>query len=234
MIYAPLCLVLHELLRPTLGAFAMPVAAAVAGGIGAAFYGARQLALSASVIGTGCAALALAAAGPGVAIWALSLAAALVSVAVGLLVRFPHRCTAEVGVKVLAGLVTGAVAGALLLALELLAGVRLPAPAMLAFLVSVTGVLYVSVLVARPQRAISRGRFCDLSEGLVIAVIAVFAANGLVAFAGIFGIDDPGTLTGVLLRVSEQLPATVVAAMFAGAVAGGLLEVFEFDWVDRV
>jgi hypothetical protein len=233
MIYAPLCLVLHELLRPTQGAFAMPVAAAVAGGIGAAFYGARQLALSASVIGTGCAALALAVAGPGVAIWALSVATALVSVAVGLLVRFPHRCTAEVGVKVLAGLVTGAVAGALLLALELLASVRLPAPAMLAFLVSVTGVLYVSVLVARPQRAITRGRFCDLSEGLVIAVIAVIAANGLVAFAGIFGIDDPGTLTGALLRVSEQLPATVVAAMFAGAVAGGLLEVFEFDWVDR-
>ncbi len=234
MIYAPLYLVLAQLLTPTLGAFASMAAAAAAGGIGAAFYGARQLALTASLIGTGCAVFAMAISGPGVAPWMLSLAALVLSLGVGFLVRFPHRCTAEVGVKVSAGLGTGAVAAGLLLLVDQALGIHLPVPAVLAFLVSVTGVLYVSVLVARPVRRGGRGRFCDVSEGLTIAVIAVFAANGLAAFAGIFAVGDPGALTGVLLRVSEQLPAALVAAMFAGAVAGGLLEVFEFDWVDRV
>ncbi|NBC12386.1 MAG: hypothetical protein GVY09_03395 [Gammaproteobacteria bacterium] len=234
MIYTPLYLVLSELLAPALGAFAGMAAAAAAGGIGAAFYGARQLALMASLIGTGCAVVAMAITGPDVAPWILSLAAVLLSIAVGFLVRFPHRCTADVGVKVLAGLVTGAFAAGLLLAAEHFLGIRLPPPAILAFLVSVTGVLYVSVLVARPVRAGGRGRFCDVSEGLVIGVIAVVAANGLAAFAGIFAVGDPGALTEVLLRVTESLPAALLAAMFAGALAGGLLEVFEFDWVDRV
>lgn len=234
MIYAPLYLVLAELLTPALADYAGVAAAAAAGGIGAAFYGARQLALTASLIGTGCGIVAIAMTGPDVAPWALSLAAAVLSIAVGFLVRFPHRCTADVGVKVLAGLGTGAMSASLLLVAEHALGVQLPAPAVLAFLVSVTGVLYVSVLVVRPVRMGGRGRFCDLSEGLVIGVIAIVAANGLAAFAGIFAVGDPGALTSVLLRVTEQLPAALLAAMFAGAVAGGLLEVFEFDWVDRV
>jgi len=172
--------------------------------------------------------------GPNVSPWLLSLAALVVSLAVGFLVRFPCRCTANVGLKVAAGLSMGALAGGLLLTADLLAGVRLPAPAAVAFLVSVTGVLYVSVLLARPARPTQRGRFCDLNEGLIIAIIAAVAANGLTAFAGIFAIGEASVLTMPLLRASELLPAALLAAMFAGAVAGGLLEVFEFDWVDRV
>jgi hypothetical protein len=178
--------------------------------------------------------VALATAVADVSPWTVSLAAGSLSIAAGLLVRFPSRCTAEVGTKVLAGSATGATAGGLLLVAEQLAGLRLPAPATLAFLVSVTGVLYVSVLNARPVRTLGRGRYCDISEGLVIAVIAVVAANGLLAFAGVFSVEDPGALTGALLRVTQELPPTLLAAMFAGAVAGGLLELFEFDWVDRV
>jgi hypothetical protein len=233
MIYAPLYLVLNELLKPSLGAFAGLAAAGVAGGIGAAFYGARQLALMASVIGTGCAVVAMGAAGPGVAPWVLSFSAVVVSMAVGFMVRFPHRCTADVGVKVVAGLSMGALTGGLLLLAQALVGLKLPVAAAVAFLVSVTGVLYVSVLVMRPVRQTQRGRFCDVNEGLIIAIIAVVAANSLTAFAGIFAVDEAGALTAPLLRVTEQLPAAVLAAMFAGAVAGGLLELFEFDWVDR-
>ncbi|WP_295543545.1 hypothetical protein [uncultured Thiohalocapsa sp.] len=234
MIYTPLYLVLRELLAPALDGFAGVAAAAAAGGIGAVFYGARQLALTASVIGTGCAVVAMAIAGADVGPWRLSLAAALLSLAVGFLVQFPHRCTADVGIKALAGLATGAFSAALLLAAEHWLAIRLPPAADTAFLVSVTGVLYVSVLVARPVRVRGRGRFCNVSEGLVIAVIAVAAANGLAAFAGIFAVADTGALTNALLRVTGVLPAALVAAMFAGAVAGGLLELFEFDWVDRV
>lgn len=234
MIYAPLYLVLNELLSAPLGVLAGPAAAGIAGGIGAAFYGARQLALTASIVGTGLAVLAMAVVGPHVAPWLLSLAAVAVSLAVGFLVRFPCRCTAHVGLKVAAGLSMGMIAGGLLLAADVLAGVRLPAPAAVAFLVSVTGVLYVSVLLARPVPPAKRGRWCDLNEGLVIAIIAVVAANGLIAFAGIFADGQAGVLTLPLLRVSEALPSALFAAMFAGAVAGGLMEVFEFEWVDRV
>ncbi len=230
MIYAPLYLVLEALLRPSLAAFAGPAAAGIAGGVGAAFYGARQLALTASLIGTGAATLTMSAAAPA---WLPSVAAVLVSIALGFLLRFPQRCTADVGVKVLAGLGMGTLAGTALLAADRLAGVLLPVPAVLAFLVSVTGVLYVGVLVARPLRAPTRGRFCDLSEGLVMAVIALVTANGLAGFTGIFADGEAGRLTTVLLQVSPQLPAALLAAMLAGAMAGGLLELFEFDWVDR-
>jgi hypothetical protein len=134
---------------------------------------------------------------------------------------------------VLAGLGMGTLAGTALLAADRLAGVMLPTPAALAFLVCVTAVLCVSVLVTRPAHAPGRGRFCDLSEGLVIAVIGVVTANALAGFAGIFSDGEVGRLTNVLLEVSAVLSAGLFAAMFAGAVAGGLLELFEFDWVDR-
>ena len=58
---------------------------------------------------------------------------------------------------VLAGLGMGTLAGTALLAADRLAGVMLPTPAALAFLVCVTGVLYVSVLVTRPAHAPGAG-----------------------------------------------------------------------------
>ena len=59
MIYAPLFVVLKQLLSPALSGYATVLAAAVADAIGAAFYGARQLALAASLIGVSCATLLL-------------------------------------------------------------------------------------------------------------------------------------------------------------------------------
>ena len=67
----------------------------------------------------------------------------------------------------------------------------------------------------------------------MIAVIGVVTANALAGFAGIFSDGEVGRLTNVLLEVSAVLSAGLFAAMFAGAVAGGRLELFEFDWVDR-
>jgi len=59
MIYSPVFVVLRQLLSPALSGYATVLAAAVAGAIGAAFYGARQLALAASLIGVLCATLLL-------------------------------------------------------------------------------------------------------------------------------------------------------------------------------
>ncbi len=233
MIYAPLYLMLSEMLTPSLGTWSGVLAATLAGGIGAAFYGARQLALTGSVIGSVCGLAAVGLLDLNLAHWGMTLAAVGVSIVVGFLVRFPDRCTAELGVKVLAGLVGGAVAGLLLLLLTAVIGVRLPHAAGVSFLVAVTGILYVALLVQRPVRRVCRGRFCDLAEGLVIAVIAVITANGLAALAGIVAPGTPGMLTPMLVRVVDVMPQTVMSAMFAGAVAGGLLELFEFEWVDR-
>jgi hypothetical protein len=233
LIFSPLYLVLTELLRPTLGVSSPVAGAAIAGGIGAAFYGARQLALMASLIGTGSAAVTMGISDGGVAVWQMSLAAVVISLAVGFLIRFPYRCSAEVGVKVLAGLIAGSSAAFLMLMLTELVGLPMSITVRAAMLVSVTGVLYVALLVWRPERAGGRGRYCDLTEGLVIAVIAVVAANGLIAFAGVFSGDDPVGLTLVLLRTVAVMPQVVLYSMLAGAIAGGLLELFEFDWVDR-
>ena len=101
---------------------------------------------------------------------------------------------------VLAGLGMGTLAGTALLAADRLAGVMLPTPVALAFLVCVTGVLYVSVL--------------------VLTLSAEYRIAGLLSIP----------LVLFARAVSAGLP---FAAMFAGAVAGGLLELFEFDWVDR-
>jgi hypothetical protein len=235
MIYAPLYIVLRELLTPMLAGFATVLAAAAAGGIGAAFYGARQLALTASVIGICSALLMLMTVGPQVAPWLIGGVAIVLSLVAGAAVDFPHRCTARVGLKFLTGASMGAFAGALLLASDRLVAIALPTAATVALLVSVTGVLYVAGMNLRGlQRQPGRSRFCSLTEGVVIAVIAVVVANSMAAFAGLFADEGAGPLTEALILSARYLPFAVVGGMIAGAITGGLLELFEFEWVDRI
>jgi hypothetical protein len=235
MIYAPLYVVLRELLTPTLAGFSGLLAAAAAGSIGAAFYGARQLALTASVIGVCSALVLLMAVGPQVAAWLIVGFAVLLSLIAGAAVDFPHRCTARIGLKFLIGGGMGAVAGALLLAADRLVASSLPTAAAVALLVSVTGVLYVAGMNLRglPGRS-GRSRFCSLTEGVVIAVIAVVVANSMAAFAGLFAEEGAGPLTEALVATAHHLPFALLGGMIAGAITGGLLELFEFEWVDRI
>lgn len=235
MIYAPVYVVLRELLTPSLAGFAGVLAAAAAGGIGAAFYGARQLALTASVIGICSALLMLMTIGPQVAPWLIAGVAIVLSLIAGAAVDFPSRCTARVGLMILIGGGMGAFAGALLLAADRLVAIALPTAAAVALLVSVTGVLYVAGMNLRGlQRRPGRSRFCSLTEGIVIALIAVVVANSMAAFAGLFADDGSGPLTRALLLTADYLPVAVLGGMIAGAITGGLLELFEFEWVDRI
>lgn len=234
MIYAPLFAVLQQLLSPALSGYATVLAAAVAGAIGAAFYGARHLALAASLIGVLCATLLLITVGHQVQSWQVAALAATLGLAAGVAVDFPHRCTVNMGRKFVVGGAVGAFSGAILFGVDLFTGFSLPMAAAVAFLVSVTGVLYVTVLdLWRDRSGRGRPRYCSLTEGIVIAVIAIFVASSLAAFAGIFAEGPRGALTQALIMSAEQLPFAFLGGMTAGAVTGGLLELFEFAWVDR-
>jgi hypothetical protein len=235
MLYAPLYVVLHQLLAPALSAYAAVLAAAAAGGIGAAFYGARHLALTASVVGVLGGTGMLLAFGQQAAIWQVAGFTALLGLVVGAVIDFPQRCTANVGIKFLIGAGASALSGLLLSAVALIAGVALPMAAAVALLVSVTGVLYVAALgfwCRSNGLGGGRPRFCSVVEGIVIAVIASITAMGLAAFAGIFADQPAGVLTNALTVASGDLPVAVLGGVMAGAVTGGLLELFEFAWVD--
>ena len=234
MIHAPLFVLLQQLLTPVLSGYATVLAASVAGAIGAAFYGARQLALAASLVGVLGATLLLVLVGQQPHAWLVVALAAALGLIAGVAVDFPHRCTLNIGRKFLVGGGVGALAGGVLLGVDLFAGFSLPITAAVAFLVSVTGVLYVTVLdLWRDASGSGRPRFCSLTESAAIAVIASFVASSLVAFAGIFAEEPPGALTEALIRGAPQLPLAFLGGMTAGAVTGGLLELFEFAWVDR-
>jgi hypothetical protein len=234
MIYAPLFVVLRELLSPALLGGATVVSAALAGGVGAAFYGARHLALAASLVGVASAMLLLLALGPQTPPWVVVASAAVLGLGVGVTVEFPNRCTVNMGRKFTTGFVVGGLSGGLLVVAEGISGRSLPLAASVAFLVSVTGVIYVAALnrIRRPTMR-GRGRFCNLTEGVAIAVIAVLVAGSIVAFFGIFADGPPGQLTAALLQSADRVPIGLLGGMLAGVVTGGLLELFRFGWVDR-
>lgn len=234
MIYAPFYVVLYELLSSVSAGWATVLAAAAAGGIGAAFYGARQLALIASLIGVSAGLLLVLVVGPEIPIWQIAVATSALGLLTGALLDFPNRCTANVGVKFAVGAGMSTLSGLLLTGIVLIVGGTLPIAAAVALLVSVTGVLYVATLSMLPAPgARGRPRFCSIAEGLVIAVIACFVATGLAAFADIFSEASRAPLTEALLAAAGDMPPAVIGGVIAGAVTGGLLELFEFSWVDR-
>jgi len=233
VIYAPLFVILHALLAPELHGGAYPAAAAVAGGVGAAFYGARQVALAASLIGAGSALLMVVLFDGQAVLWHLALVAGGIGLLTGLAVDFPSRCVTHVPGKVLAGGLTGGLCGALLMGASTLVGLALSMAAVIAFLVSVNGVIYVASVrhVTRVTASIPV-RFCGLTEGVIIAVIAIIVAASVWGFAGTLS-DRHGDLVAAVMNDSAaQMPVLVAAGLGAGGITGALLELFDFDWID--
>jgi hypothetical protein len=233
VIYVPLFVILHALLAPQLAGAAYAVAAAVAGGVGAAFYGARHVALAASLIGAFSAVLLIVVLDGAATLWLLSAVAAGVGLVTGLLVDFPSRCTSNVLGKVLAGALTGALCGALLSGVSMLANLDLSMVAVVAFLVSVNGVVYVASV--RPITRITASipnRFCGITEGVIIAVIAVIVAASVWGFAGTLMEHRDDLLAMVVTESAMVMPALVAAGFIAGGITGALLELFDFDWID--
>jgi hypothetical protein len=232
-IYAPLFVVLHALLQPSLGAFAFAAAAAGAGAVGAAYYSARQAALVASLVGVVASLFVLMAFYHQAAFWHVALVCGVLGMVAGLAIEFPSRCTANVPGKSLLGAVSGAVSGGVLSAIALL-GAGLSPIVAVAFLVSVNGVIYVaSVRRVVGATGMLPRRWCPIAEGLVIGVVAIIVGGSVWAFANsLTGFDRAGLFLEVIDRNSSILPLAVGAGLVAGAVTGTLLELFDFDWID--
>jgi hypothetical protein len=236
LIYAPLFTGFHVLcLGAGLGHAAFIPAAALAAAVGAAFYGARQVALTGTVIGLAVAALVFAAAPGLVSLWEVALWAALTGVAFGVVVRFPDRCSLHIPGKALTGLLTGVACGTLLALVEPLHPANFHITGVVAFMVSVNGVLYVATVPWWVRVAvINRGQPCNLIEALVIAVLAAAAAGSLWVFAGpMIGVVHE-SYHAALDAMLGLIPSALAGGFLGGAVTGVLLEAFGFRWVHDV
>jgi hypothetical protein len=236
LIYAPLFTGLSELLRGFgLGHWAFVPAAALAGGVGAALYGARQVALAGTAIGLLAGSVAILALPDPVRLSQLIIVGALAGVVIGGLVRFPNRCSYHVPGKSLTGLATGAIAGGILVFMEPMQTIPFQTAEVVAFLVSVNGVLYVAAV--RPIARVlvsSRGQPCHLIQSLVVALLAATAAGSLwVVATPLLEIAD-ANYAATINTILANIPHAIFGGMLGGAVAGSMLEAFRFRWVHEV
>lgn len=106
----------------------------------------------------------------------------------------------------------------------------LPAAAVLAFLVSVNGILYVVsvrwwVGVTMPA---GQSRYCNLIESIVIGILAACAAAALWLVAGsLMGVLAPAELE-LSSTLLQEIPLATMGGLVGGAVGGALLETFRF------
>lgn len=232
-IYTPLFIILEGLMAPYLGHLALAAAAAGAGVIGAAYYSARQAALVASVVGVVATLFLLVAFYQQATFLHAALLCGAVGMLTGLMFKFPRRCTENVVGKSLVGGLSGLASGGILTAVAML-GVELSPLVVVAFLVSVNGVIYVA-LVRRVVGAtgLLPRRWCPVAEGVVIGAVAIFFGGAIWAFAStLSGYQRPDAFLQVVESTAGIMPLAVAAGVASGIVTGGLLELFGFDWVD--
>lgn len=238
LIYAPLFIGLSSLFeRLGAGSVTYLLAAALAGGSGAVLYGAREVGLVGTGIGLGVGGILLIGAGDLVSVQFAVVSAMGVAVLFGLYPGFPARCTLHVPGKALAGVLSGAVGGSVLAIVEPMHPHTFSMFSVMAFLVSVNGVLYVAI--ARPLVELTHHlRFqagpCNLIEVSVVAILAGIAAGSVWVMAGPLGGEPGGVLQEVGQAVYNKLPLALLGGIFGGAVAGALLQAFGFRWVHDV
>jgi hypothetical protein len=235
MIYAPLFTGLSELFRGLgFGYWTYIAAAAAAGAVGAALYGAREIALIATGLGVLVGVFVLMLFAEQVDVLHVAFAAAAMAGLVGLTVSFPARCSRHVPGKTMAGLATGAICGGLLAIAEPLHPQPFSIFAVLAFLVSVNGVLYVATVrwwLALSYRLRCESRPCYLIESLVMSLLAGVAAGSVWLMIGPLLDLDGGLWQAASAGLHEGIPMAVFGGIFGGGVAGMLLELFRFSLV---
>jgi len=235
LIYAPLFVGLVAVLE-FLGAgpWTYAGAAAVAGGAGAALYSGRDVALLGAGSGVGVGVLSLLVAPDLLTFEQTALIAAAIAVFVSLHPAFPVRCDHKVPGKLMLGVVTGALCGIALGIAEPLHPRPFSTIALLAFLVSVNGILYVASVAwllpvvhgTRPSAVP-----CNWVEALVAGSLAALAAGSVWMMAGPFLGDQGPLVQSVSAAVYNQLPMALLGGIVGGAIAGALLATFRFPWV---
>jgi hypothetical protein len=237
LIYAPLFAGFNLGFRALgLDALAFVPAAALAGAVGAAFYGAREVALAGTAIGLVVATVVFFLLPDVLGVAEVAGVAAIVGMLLGVSVRFPDRCSRGVPGKAVAGFMAGVFCGALLT----LAEPHHPHPfeiaAILAFLVSVNGIVYVATVrwwvgITTPKRATG---YCNLIEAVVIGVLAACAAGALWLVVGpllgFLGVEERALSTAL----QRDVPVAIMGGLIGGAVGGALLETFRFRMVHEI
>jgi hypothetical protein len=235
MIYAPLFTGLSELFHALgFGHGTYVGAAAFAGAVGAALYGAREVALIATAVGVLIGVFMLMLFAAHIEVWHVVLVAAAIASLLGLAVRFPDRCSRHVPGKTMAGFATGAVCGGVLAVAEPFHPQPFSAFAVLAFLVSVNGVLYVSTVrwwLALSHRLRCESRPCYIIESLVLGSLAAIAAGSVWMMIGPLAGLERGLWAAASDAMHARIPMAILGGLFGGAVAGALLEFFRFSWV---
>jgi hypothetical protein len=239
LIYAPVFTGISELLHQLgSGPGGYVAAAALAGAIGAALYGSKEVALVGAGVGVLVALGLLLATDAPVALHLVVTSAAAVAALVAMIAQFPAHCARHLPGKVLTGFATGAVCGGVLALVEPLHPRPFEIFPVLAFLVSVNGVLYVASVrtcVAWTRRLRFESRPCHLIETLVIAALAGFTAASVWMLAGsLVGWDAGNLLTEAVDALYQHIPTAMLGGLFGGAVAGVLLEALHFSWVHDV
>ncbi|NEX20661.1 hypothetical protein G3480_10120 [Thiorhodococcus mannitoliphagus] len=238
MIYAPLFTGLLELMSGAgLGVSAYPLASGLAAGAGAVLYGARELALLSTGIGAVAGVAVLILLSEGATLTNVVVVASVLAAAVGLTVAFPRRCSRHVPGKLLAGLSSGAFGGVVLAVVEPLHPAPFSTFVILAFLVSVSGVLYVGsvrawVRISRRLRLESRP--CYLIEAAVMAILAGIAAGSVWMVAAPLLGAEGGLPQLAAVTMHHEIQTAVVGGLLGGGLAGFLLEIFRFSWVHDI
>ncbi|WP_245969360.1 hypothetical protein [Thiocapsa rosea] len=238
MIYAPLFTGLAELFQGLgFGHGTYIAAAALAGAVGAALYGAREVALIATGIGVLVGVLVLTLFAEQIAVFHVVFVAAAVAGLVGLTVSFPARCSRHVPGKTMAGLATGAIGGGFLALVEPFHPNPFSSFAVLAFLVSVNGVLYVATVrwwLSVSHRLHCESRPCYIIESLVMATLAGVAAGSVWMMIGPLIDIESGLWESASAAMHDRIPMAILGGLFGGAIAGMLLELFRFSWVHDI
>ena len=238
MIYAPLFTGLLELLDGLgFGLSTYVIAAAVTGATGAVLYGARELSLISSALGAGVGVALLIVLPEQATFLHAVLIAAAIAAYVGLTVSFPARCSRNVAAKAMAGMAAGALGGAALTIAEPLHAVPFSIFVVLAFLVSVNGVLYVASVgwwVSLARRVRQTSFPCYLIEAAIMALLAGVAAGSGWMVSGPLMDPNGGLWQAASLGMHHEIMQAVLGGLFGGGVAGMLLELFRFSWVHEL
>lgn len=238
LIYTPLFIGLSALFEQLgAGSATYVAAAALAGGAGAALYSGREVALIGAGVGLGVGMLSLMIATDLSSFQHVVLISAGIAALIGLHPVFLARCDRQLPVRVLVGVATGALCGAIVAVAEPLHPRPFSVFVVLAFLVSVNGVLYVAILgplLGLVRRL--RGGFLPRNwvQAGVTALLAALAAGSVWIMAGPFLADGGDLLQITSDSIYRHLPLALLGGIFGGSVAGALLATFGFPWVHEV